>query len=221
MAMLRNKSLYNQVIVKSLIDESVTKENIAELNSFLAGASVDDVVIIFVAGHGILDENYDYFFATHDIDFNNPKDRGLAYEVLEGLLSRTKAYRKLLIMDTCHSGELDKEEVEQSENEDVRVGDVQFRAVGTSVKMKDGFGVENANELMEMLFSDVRKGTGATVISSSGGVEFAMESAEWKNGLFTYCFINGLNEKSTDTNADGIITVSEIRSYVSILGFGN
>lgn len=214
MAMLRNKSLYNQVIVKSLIDESVTKENIADLNSFLAGASVDDVVIIFVAGHGILDENYDYFFATHDIDFNNPKERGLAYEVLEGLLSRTKAYRKLLIMDTCHSGELDKEEVEQSENEDVRVGDVQFRAVGTSVKMKDGFGVENANELMEMLFSDVRKGTGATVISSSGGVEFAMESAEWKNGLFTYCFINGLNEKSTDTNADGIITVSEIRSYV-------
>ena len=159
-------------------------------------------------------QNYNYFFATHDIDFNKPGENGLPYEALESLLANTKAYRKLLIMDTCHSGELDKEEVEESKNEDVRIGDVQFRSVNSALKLKESFGVENVNEMMEMLFTDVRKGTGATVISSAGGVEFAMESDTWKNGLFTYCFINGLTDKSTDTNYDGIITVSEIRAYV-------
>ena len=93
------------------------------------------MVIIFIAGHGILDENYNYFFATHDIDFNKPGEKGLPYEALESLLANTKAYRKLLIMDTCHSGELDKEEVEESKNEDVRIGDVQFRSVNSALKL--------------------------------------------------------------------------------------
>ena len=212
--MQRNKSGYTNIYTTSLLDKDATKENISNLRVFLSKASIDDVVIIFIAGHGILDENYNYFFATHDIDFYKPGENGLPYEALESLLANTKAYRKLLIMDTCHSGELDKEEVEESKNEDVRIGDVQFRSVNTALKLKESFGVENVHEMMEMLFTDVRKGTGATVISSAGGVEFAMESDTWKNGLFTYCFINGLTDKSTDTNYDGIITVSEIRAYV-------
>jgi uncharacterized caspase-like protein len=212
--MQRNKSVYTNIYTTSLLDKEATKENISNLRAFLSKATIDDVVIIFIAGHGILDENYNYFFATHDIDFNKPGENGLPYEALESLLANTKAYRKLLIMDTCHSGELDKEEVEESKNEDVRIGDVQFRSVNSALKLKESFGVENVHEMMEMLFTDVRKGTGATVISSAGGVEFAMESDTWKNGLFTYCFINGLTDKSTDTNYDGIITVSEIRAYV-------
>lgn len=117
-------------------------------------------------------------------------------------------------MDTCHSGELDKEEVEESKAEDVRLGDVEFRAVGAGVRQKEGFGFENAGELMENMFVDVRKGTGATVISSAGGAEFAMESSQWQNGLFTYCLLNGLQTKKADSNHDGEIHVSELRAYV-------
>lgn len=212
--MQKNGSVYNAIFTTSLLDKEATKDNIANLRAFLSKATIDDVVIIFIAGHGILDEKYNYFFGTYDIDFSKPSEKGLPYEALEQLLANTKAYRKLLIMDTCHSGELDKEEVEETKNEDVRIGDVQFRSVNTTLKLKESFGVDNVNEMMEMLFTDVRKGTGATVISSAGGVEFAMESDAWKNGLFTYCFIKGLNDKSTDTNYDGIITVSEIRAYV-------
>ena len=210
----KSSNLYTSIKQKLLTNEEVNSSTINELKRFLSDAKENDVVIIFVAGHGVLDSELDYYFATHDMDFNNPSARGISYDMLESLLSLTKAYQKLLIMDTCHSGELDKEEVQEVKNEDVNLGDVQFRAVGISVEAKEGFGVANANELMEEMFTDVRKGTGATVISSAGGAEFAMESEEWKNGLFTYCLLYGLKSNKADLNNDNEILISELRSYV-------
>lgn len=210
----KSAHLYKSIKQRLLTDEEVTKISVQSLKEFLANAKPEDAVIIFVAGHGLLDRNLDYYYATHNIDFNAPELDGVSYELLESLLSITKAYEKLLIMDTCHSGELDKEEVEEGENEDVNLGDVEFRAVGVSVREKEGFGMNNTKELMDEMFTDVRKGTGATVISSAGGAEFAMESAEWKNGLFTYCLLKGLTSKAADANKDDEIRVSELRSYI-------
>lgn len=209
-----SESLYQNVHVKELTNSDVTKENIIGLSTYLESAKPNDAVIFFVAGHGVLDNDLDYFFATYDIDFNNPSDRGVSYSVFEEILANVHSYRKLLIMDTCHSGELDKEEVEMEQSADVKEGDVTFRAAGAGVRQKEGFGVQNSVELMQEVFSDVRKGTGATVISSAGGAEYAMESDEWQNGLFTYCLINGLKQKKADANYDGEINVSELRYYV-------
>jgi uncharacterized caspase-like protein len=44
--------------------------------------------------------------------------------------------------------------------------------------------------------------------------EYAMESDKWKNGLFTYCLLNGLTTKAADLNQDGEIMLSEIQQYV-------
>src|SRR5690606_11414220 len=70
------------------------------------------------------------------------------------------------------------------------------------------------SRLAAELFNDLRKGTGATVISSAGGVEFAMESDEWKNGLFTYCMLNGLKNRTADLNGDGVIMLLELQEYI-------
>jgi WD40 repeat protein len=210
----KSTHLYKSIKQRLLTDEEVTKINIKALTEFVRHAQPEDAVIIFVAGHGLLDSNLDYYYATHNVDFNDPSQEGVSYELLESLLSITKAYEKLLIMDTCHSGELDKEEVEEGKNADVNLGEVEFRAVGVSVREKEGFGMENTKELMDEMFTDVRKGTGATVISSAGGAEFAMESSEWKNGLFTYCLLEGLTSKAADANHDGEIKISELRDYV-------
>lgn len=210
----QSKLLYQKVHVKELTNSDVTKQNIIDLSTYLASAKPQDAVILFVAGHGVLDDQLDYFFATYDIDFNNPSENGVSYSVFEEILANVRSYRKLLIMDTCHSGELDKEEVEMEQSADVKEGDVTFRAAGAGVRQKEGFGMQNSVELMQEMFSDVRKGTGATVISSAGGAEYAMESDEWKNGLFTYCLLNGLKQKKADANFDGEINVSELREYV-------
>jgi uncharacterized caspase-like protein len=68
--------------------------------------------------------------------------------------------------------------------------------------------------MAENLFSDIRQGSGATVISSAGGAEFAMESDQWKNGLFTYCMLEGIKTGKADLNGDTKIEVDELRRYV-------
>jgi antitoxin component YwqK of YwqJK toxin-antitoxin module len=204
--------VYEKVITKTLTNEQVTKENIAALRGFLDQAGINDEVMIFIAGHGVLDENLDYFFASYDMDFNNPNQRGIAYEDLEGLLDGIKPLKKVLLIDACHSGEIDKDEVVLLAANEVQEGEIQFRAVGNSVKPK--LGMQNTSELTKALFTDLRKGTGATVISSAGGGEYAMESGEWKNGLFTYCMLKGIETKAADLNSDGEIWLKELQEYV-------
>lgn len=211
-ALFAKSDAYENVITKTLTNEQVTRENIKALSSFLDKAEINDEVMIFIAGHGVLDENLDYFFASYDMDFNSPNQRGIAYEEFEGLLDGIKPLKKILMIDACHSGEIDKEEVELLAVNETQVGEVQFRAVGNTVKPK--LGMQNTSELTKALFTDLRKGTGATVISSAGGGEYAMESGEWKNGLFTYCLLYGIHSKEADLNKDGVIMLSELQKYV-------
>jgi len=53
------------------------------------------------------------------------------------------------------------------------------------------------------------------VISAAAGDSYAMESDEWKNGVFTYSILQGLQSGDADANDNGEITVSELRDYVS------
>lgn len=201
----------------TLTDEDVTLENLAKVKTFVNKANINDVVLIFVAGHGVLDDNFNYYFASYDMDFKNPSERGIPYETIEQFLDGIRALKKMLLIDTCHSGELDKDEIEENTNEkETEQGDIIFRSAGIAVKAKDNpLGLKSTNELMKSLFTDFRKGTGATVISSSGGVELSLESGEFKNGLFTYCLLKGLLKKEADLNKDKQISVSELQKYVS------
>lgn len=210
----KSDPLYNQVYSRVIVDEEVTANNIIQLKNFLGGATRNDVVMVFVAGHGLLDVNLDYYYAAYDVDFDNPKNNGIPYENIENLLEGIRSLKKLLIMDTCHSGELDAEEVEIAATSEQESGDVQFRSVASGLRKKQGAGLKNTSEMVKELFVDLRKGTGATVISSSGGAEYAMESSTWKNGLFTYCLLNGLKSKKADLNNDGLIVLSELKMYV-------
>ncbi|MDP2387999.1 MAG: caspase family protein [Bacteroidota bacterium] len=212
-------NLYNKVLVKELTDEQVTKEAIIKLkDDFLKNAQTKDLVMVFAAGHGVLDKNMNYYFATYNMDFNNPSNGGIAYEELEELLNGIKPVKKLFFMDSCHSGELDKDEYAVADPGDTKaepVGEVKFRTAGNvSVSSKSGMGLSQSSQLATDLFADLRRGTGATIISSAGGAEFAMESKAWNNGLFTYCFLSGMKEKSADKNKDGNIMLSEIEEYV-------
>jgi uncharacterized caspase-like protein len=208
------KDSYSKVLIDTLLDHQATAFNILDLRKKLLNTKVDDRVILFIAGHGLLDKNLDYYLGTHDVDFGDPAVKGLAYEKLEQLLDGIPARNKILLMDACHSGEIDKEEVALAAAPVEEQKQVKFRAIpGTSVQK---VGLENSFELMKELFSDLRKGNGTTVISSAGGAEYAMEGAEWKNGIFTYCLLSGLKEKKADLNGDGIVMLSELQQYLTL-----
>ena len=206
-----SKSAFNQIHVKTLTDERVSKDNFVGLRSFLDSGKVNDVVILFIAGHGLLDSELDYYYGTHNVDFNSPSLSGLKYEKIEALLDSILPLKKILIMDTCHSGEVEKDEVEKDESAPEKTN-VVFRSAGPGIKQEDGV---SPTRMMNELFNDLRRGTGATVIASAGGVEYAMEGSQWQNGLFTYCFLNALRNQKADINSDGIIMLSEVQEWVS------
>jgi WD40 repeat protein len=208
--------VFSKVHSKVLTNSEVTLDNMSTLGSFLEGANIDDVVIIFIAGHGILDSDYNYYFATANIDFLNPANGGMSYAMLESILMNNKCRNKLLLMDTCHAGELDTNEVETVKKSVKKSGRVGFRSAGDIVQYKENaFGLGNTLELSKSLFSDLKRGTGATVISAAGGVEYAREGINSQNGLFTSCLLEGLRTRRADLNRDRTYSVSEFRKYIS------
>lgn len=212
---MKGSSEYENVFEKLIVNENATDLNIDDVRSFVEQAQVDDVVMIFIAGHGVLDKDFTYFFATHNMDFNNPQEGGLSYEELQAIIDGISCRNKLIMMDTCHAGELDEDDVEEAEKSVKAVGSVSFRSTGSLVKLKqNSFGLSNTLELSKALFSDMRKGTGATVISAAGGTEFAAEGVNSSNGLFTSCLIKGFATRRADINRDRDYRISEIRQYV-------
>ncbi len=207
---------YNTIHKTVLLNQMATKENILKVKEKLMQTGVDDVVVLFMAGHGLLNENLDYYLATYDIDFQHPSLRGLAYDELESLLDNIPARKKLMLIDACHSGELDKEAELMPAYQDVKLVNVSFRSIQGSrgFKKKSNISYQNTFELMKELFNDLRRGTGAMVISSAGGGEFAYEGGNWNNGIFTYTVIEGLTTGKADRNENQEITVSELRNYV-------
>jgi WD40 repeat protein/uncharacterized caspase-like protein len=206
-------TLFDSIHQIVLTDEEVSVERILDTKKMLQRSTRDDVVLVSYAGHGVLDNNYHYFLATHNIDFDSPQNNGLAYEDLEDLLDSIKPLKKVLLIDACHSGELDKESVASSQSS---TNGVQSKPVGRGVIVdlqSNPYQVQTSH-LAKELFADLRRGNGATIISASGGMEFAMESSDWKNGLFTYCLLHGLKSMQADKDRNKQIRLSELQIYL-------
>lgn len=209
-----SSSLYNKVIPYYISDERVKSTSILALKKELFKNRVDDQVIIFYSGHGLFNAKLDYFLATWDLNFTAPENGGLLLEDLENLLDSIPSRNKILLIDACHSGEIDKETIALSQSKPLEAGSVIWTKAGNQDVEQKQIGLENSFEMMKQLFTDLRKSTGATVISAAGGGQAAIEGAQWKNGVFTYSLLSGLKSKSADTNKDGKIMLSELMAYV-------
>jgi len=215
---------YGEVKELLLKDGEVTKDALVKVREFLKPATVDDSVILFMAGHGLLDNKYDYYFGTSDMDFNNPAGRGIAFDDMDDILADLPSRKKSLLMDTCHAGELDADEKKVLAAADASAtGAIQLasnnavavRAVGTrgmAVKGIEGAkGKSEWYERISAMFVDLRRGSGSTILSSSAGAEYAFESGEQKNGLFTYAVLEALDGKNAaDADKDGHVTMKEL-----------
>lgn len=216
----RHADQYSEIHIDTLFNKAATRENILKLKKGLARSHEDDEVILFASGHGMLDDKLDFYFGTHDIAFDNPSGRGIRYEELEGLLDSIPARNKLLLVDACHSGEVDKRSLTVSDqplamSEGKRGTLKTYTYAPEATEETYRLGITTSFDLMQEIFNNVSKGSGAVVISAAAGNSYALESDEWKNGVFTYALLYGLREKKADQNKDGIITVTELKTYIS------
>lgn len=202
---------YGAIHTLTLTDGEVTRDALPRARAFLEQAGIHDQVVVFFAGHGLLDADLNYWFGTHDLDFQHPGLRGLAYDDIQALVTGLASRRVLLLMDTCHSGEVDEEAVPRPTDASVTArGFPRSGVVGGG-----GLGLSNSYKLLNQLFFDFGAGTGATVVAAAAGVEFAFEAAEWDNGVFTYALLSGLRSMRADMDRDGAVELSELTDYVT------
>ncbi len=205
-------------ISKLYTNQNATRENILMLKKYLKDSTtVNDKVIISCSSHGLLDDSLNFYLATNDVDFKNPKARGLKYEELEGLLDGIPARQKLLLLDACNSGENDKTELmkqDLAKNQHQMDAKKIEGAKGVIIKLKE----ENKSNFKKMneLFVNVRNNTGSVIISAAGGQESALEAIEVngqkiENGAFTYSVLEYL--KANEGKADAL-TVNKLKQYV-------
>jgi WD40 repeat protein len=207
-AFRRIDSNYTSVV---LSDNEVTKQKIINLRSLLMKTSIEDKVIVSMSGHGLIGNKNEFYFATHDIDFKDPGINGLNYTEIEKLLDGIPARRKLLLLDACHSGELDDGVNVLAVS---KVKTASAKGVEDEVSDED-VAVQNSYELMKELFSDLSRNNGTIVISAAGGLESAFEDSRLNNGVFTYYVKEAISENAADLNNDGETTILELKKYVS------
>ena len=210
--------------VLDLNDERATREGIRAARAWLQQAKPQDMAIIFVAGHGMTDPEQNYYFGTYDIDAAHPAANGLPFEEFEKLLDGIAPLKKLLLVDTCFSGEIERDEPSVL-TPVAGAGSLTMRAFsairGISVQRDDSAAALPPSSAVPVYaksqqewFADLRRGTGAAVISSASGNEYALEGEQWHNGVFTYAVLDGLKNGKADRNGDGVVTVSELEAFV-------
>lgn len=202
---------YGAIHALTLTDAEVTRDALPRARAFLEQAGIHDQVVVFFAGHGLLDPDLNYWFGTHDLDFKNPAQRGLAYGDIQNLVTALASRSVLLLMDTCHSGEVDEEAVPRPAAASVTARGFPRSGVVGGTRL----GLSNSYKLLNQLFFDFGAGTGATVVAAAAGVEFAFEAPEWDNGVFTYALLSGIRSLRADMDRDGAVRLSELTDYVS------
>lgn len=106
----RGGPLYRDVRTQVLLNEQVTREAIlAGLEGLLHQVRIDDVVLLFLAGHGVQDTTIgSYYFLPSPANADNMRTHGLRMTDVDEMLRilRSNVRGVVTILDTCHPGPL-------------------------------------------------------------------------------------------------------------------
>lgn len=182
-----NPISFEKVELQYLINDKATSANIkTKLETFFTNVNPQDQIIVFLAGHGVLDENKNYYYAPHDMDFTNVSKNGISFEFIINKLKQSPSMNKLLLMDSCHSGNtLDLATTETSQtHEKVVKGERGSKAQSTN--QSNNFKMSG---VINSIFSDFLSNSGVTILSAASGGDLAYENKSLGNGAFTHSFL--------------------------------
>jgi len=185
-ALMKQKGrLYGDVQVHLLTDAEATRDNVVDGFEWLQHAvTAHDVGMMFLAGHGMNDNNGRYYFLPHNADPEKLLRTGVPQSDIRDTLSRM-AGKAVFFVDTCHSGNA--------------LGTAKTRGLGDDINafVNDLASAEN----------------GVVVFTASTGRQFSLEDPAWGNGAFTKAVVEGLNGKA-DFQKTGRITLKGLDYYI-------
>lgn len=181
---------FKQENVRFLVDEQATMRNIrSALLTFLKRPTDEDVVVIYLAGHGMPDPERpdNLYLLAHDTELEDIAATGIPMEVVNEAIAKTYARNKVLLADACHSA-----------------------GVGAS-----GARAVNVNQINDAFLDALNSSTGGFVAFTASEMNQRSEEGEqWcgGHGAFTCRLLEGLNG-AADEDGDRIITLGEIMEY--------
>jgi uncharacterized caspase-like protein len=180
-----------------LSNQDATRGNIQSLlgTKLKRKASKEDTVIIFYAGHGAVEtdpsspdgDGFEKYLLPYDANLNDLYTSAISMDEVRKIFMRISADRLIFIADTCYSG---------------ASGGRTMMASKTRANLSDKF------------YERISKGKGRVIISSCSANEVSKEDDKLQHGIFSYFMLEGLKGQA-DHDGDGIITVSELFSYIS------
>ena len=163
----QENQLYRKVEVKLLTDAGARRDDILDgLEWIRREMTARDVGVVFMAGHGINDNDGIYYFLPQDTDPDRLKRTGVIFTEIRNTLASLPG-KALFFVDTCHSG---------------NVLGTGRRAIGSDLTAV-------VNELSSAE-------NGVIVFAASTGRQAAQESPEWGNGAFTRAVVEGMSGKA-------------------------
>jgi hypothetical protein len=170
--------------VTYLKNNQATKDNILEHIRSLRNVPQQDIVIVYMAGHGVSIGD-EWFFIPFELE--NPNiaanilAKGLSSKELKREVEAISANRVFLIIDACHSG----------------------TAIAPIMKFR---GMKSLRMLART--------TGVHILAATDRNQFSVEVHKLGHGVFTYSLLNGLKGLADQAPKDEMISVRETMQYV-------
>ena len=190
--------------VVSLIGQDAKRQNIIiELTRLARIIRPQDSVLIYFAGHGVrckLGERSHSFWLTHYASLPQLETEGIRLLHVLDYINDIPAKRKILILDHCHSGNV--------EFQQALVGKVRAASDATTIQ-RDLF--------PKTEFENAVKNRGAEgLVVLAAARDAAHEIPGLEHGILTYLLLEALNTNKADTHApaDGKLSVDELKDYL-------
>jgi len=191
--------------VRLLINENATKNAIEQAWGWLLRqADEDDLVVIYFAGHGGHDDDYngdepegdtqDEYLYPYDIDISDIFSTAIRDDIVGDWARSLRSESVILIFDSCHSG-----------------------GAARAVRGHELPGARSASG--NTVFTDLM-GEGLLVMAACQAAETAKQDDELGHGVFTYFLLSGLggleetNQALADADNDERVSVDELRVYL-------
>jgi tetratricopeptide (TPR) repeat protein len=174
--------------VTLLVNNQATRVSIIdELRRLQESSGPKDLVLIFFAGHGVVNSAGQGFLLAYDSRLDDLLLTAVEMDRFNSVLKRVRARSVVIISDACHSG---------------TIGDSVTGGPVTNVSAK----------VFAESFS--REDQSSFIFSAAAPMQSSLEVPALKHGLFTYYLLQGL-EGEADRDGDGLVSSKELYDYVA------
>ena len=178
-------TVYDAMVAHELHDKKATKNGILKQLNEISNYSQDDVMVLYLAGHGLAVDGEWYFLPHETMLQKNQKyytEIGISATEIQKILTNSKVQHIMVMIDACYSG----------------AGLKAFR------KLQD----------TQRHFSrGLSKSVGVVVLAATRQDQEAAELSDLGHGLFTYVVSDGMSGKADFKPKNSKINAHEISEF--------